>query len=104
MNEYRLDSAELLIGGRNAAALDVARHMNIPGAMIDATTEGSSLEYQTTETRGQQWLLYGLSAYMDAITAALSMDAVVPAGQRIAFDATTLTTTTTPTTGVPTAD
>lgn len=102
---HSMDSGEqLLIGGRNAAALDIARHMNIPGAMIDATTEGSSLEYQTTETRNQQWLDYGLSAYMDAITAALSMDNVVPAGQRVAFDTSSLTTSLAPTTGPATED
>lgn len=102
---HSMDSNEqLLLGGRNAAALDIARHMNIPGAMIDATTEGASLEYQTTETRNQQWLDYGLSAYMDAITAALSMDNVVPAGQRIAFDTSSLTTSLAPTTGPATED
>ena len=85
--------AELIIGGRNASAVDVARHMNIPAAMIDATTEGSSLEYQTTETRNSQWLDYGLSAYMDPITSRLSMDDVLPRGQRAAFDTSSLTTT-----------
>ena len=101
---HSMDSNELLIGGRNAAALDVARVMNIPGAMIDATSEGASLEYQTTQTRNQQWLDYGLSAYMDAITAALSMDTVVPAGQRVAFDTSSLTTSLAPTTGPATED
>lgn len=81
----------LLVGGRNAAALDVARHLNMPGAMIDATSEGASLEYQTTQTRNQQWLDYGLTAYMDAITARLSMDDVLPEGQRAVFDTTSLT-------------
>ena len=101
---HSMDSNELLIGGRNAAALDVARVMNIPGAMIDAAIEGSSLEYQTTQTRNQQWLDYGLSAYMDAITAALSMDNVVAQGQRIAFDTSSLTTSLAPTTGPATED
>lgn len=91
--------AELIIGGRNASAVDVARHMNIPAAMIDATTEGSSLEYQTTESRNQQWLDYGLSAAMDPITARLSMDDVMPRGQRAAFDTSSLTTTLAPSTG-----
>lgn len=88
---------DLVIGGRNASAVDVARVMNIPAAMIDATTEGSSLEYQTTETRNQQWLDYGLSAYMDPITSRLSMDDVMPRGQRSAFDTSSLTTTLAPT-------
>lgn len=97
---YNVNSdSELLIGGRNAAALDVARHMNIPGAMIDATTTGASLEYQTTQTRNQQWLDYGLTGYMDPITTRLSMDDVLPAGQRAAFDTESLTTSLAPTTG-----
>lgn len=105
VTEYRLDSGELLIGGRQAAALDVARHMNIPGAMIDAEPSGgSTLQYSNPESRNQQWLDYGLSAYTDAIAAALSMDTVVPAGQRTAFDTATLTTTLAPSTGAPTPD
>jgi hypothetical protein len=102
--EYRLDSSELLVGGRQAAALDVARHMNIPGAMVDAEPTGSTLAYSNPESRNQQWLDYGLSSYLDAISAALSMDAVVPTGQRIAFDTSSLTTTLAPTTGAPTQD
>jgi hypothetical protein len=104
LTEYRLDSAELLVGGRQAAALDVARHLNIPGAMIDAEPTGSTLTYSNPESRNQQWLDYGLSAYTDAIAAALSMDPVVPAGQRTAFDTSTLTTSIAPSTGAPTAD
>jgi len=104
LTEYRLDSGELLIGGRQASALDVARHANIPGAMIDAEPTGSSLTYTTQESRNVQWLDYGLSAYLDAVTAALSMDTVVPAGQRIAFDTSSLTSTLAPTTGVQTPD
>lgn len=104
VTEYRLDSAELLVGGRQAAALDVARHLNIPGAMIDAEPSGSTLTYSNPESRNQQWLDYGLAAYTDAIAAALSMDTVVPAGQRTAFDTSSLTTTIAPSTGAPTPD
>jgi hypothetical protein len=104
LTEYRLDSGELLVGGRQAAALDVARHMNLPGAMIDAEPTGGNLAYSNPISRNQQFLDYGLSSYTDAIAAALSMDAVVPAGQRIAFDTSSLTTPLAPTTGAPTAD
>jgi hypothetical protein len=104
VNEYRLDSSELLVSGRQAAALDVARHMNIPGDMIDAEPVGSTLAYSTPVSRNQQFLDYGLSSYTDAIAAALSMDPVVAAGQRTAFDTSSLTTTIAPSTGAPTAD
>jgi hypothetical protein len=102
--DHKLDSADLLIAGRNAAALDIARDVSMPGAMIDATTEGASLEYQTTQTRNQQWLDYGLSLYLDAVASRLSMDDCVPSGQRVAFDTNPLTAVTVPSTGTPLED
>ena len=102
--EHRMDSDALLIGGRNAAALDVARHISMPGAMIDATTEGASLEYQTATARNQQWIDYGLSLYMDSVESRLGMDDVVPQGQRVAFDTADLTTPTAGPTGPVTED
>jgi hypothetical protein len=102
--EHRMDSDALLIGGRNAAALDVARHISMPGAMLDATTEGASLEYQTATARNQQWIDYGLSLYMDSIESRLGMDDVVPQGQRVAFDTADLTTPTAGPSGPPTVD
>lgn len=98
--EHRLDSAnELVIAGRNASALDVARHVSMPGAMLDATTDGASLEYQTTEGRNQQWIDYGLTLYMAALDARLSMDDIVAAGTRVALDVAAITTPGTPPTG-----
>jgi hypothetical protein len=102
--EHRMDSDALLIGGRNAAALDIARHISMPGAMLDATTEGASLEYQTATARNQQWIDYGLSLYMGAIESRLGMDDVIPRGQRSAFDTADLTTPTASSTGPATED
>jgi hypothetical protein len=95
---------DLLIGVRNAAAVDAARIVSIPSALIDATTPGASLEYATLEGRNQQWIDYGLSLYMDAITARLGMDDVLPQGQRVTFDLSHLTSTLPAPTGVPTED
>jgi hypothetical protein len=86
--EHRVDSDALQLGARNASALDVARLANMPAMMLDATAQGASLEYQTMSGRNQQWLDYGLALYMDAVEARLSMDDIVPAGQRVAFDTT----------------
>src|SRR4029077_6807926 len=73
--EHRLDSRnDLVIAVRNAAPLDVARHVSMPGAMLDATTEGASLEYQTIDGRNQQWLDYGLSLSLEAVEGRLSID------------------------------
>jgi hypothetical protein len=101
---HAIDSAELLIEGRNASALDVARDVSMPAAMLDATSVGASLEYATLTGRNQQWLDYGLSLYLDAIGARLSMDDVVPPGQRVVFDTSTLTALDRPAAGAPTED
>lgn len=82
---------QLLIDGRNAAAVDVARHASIPAAMLDATTAGASLTYETTQGRNGQFLDYGVGLYLEAISQRLSLDDVVPRGTRIAFDTSSLT-------------
>jgi len=102
--DHPINSADLLIDGRNAAAVDIARVVSIPAAMIDATTAGASLTYETTEGRNAEWIDYGLSLYMDCITARLSMDDVVPQGSSVAFDTTDLTSLTVPATGQPRED
>jgi hypothetical protein len=95
--------AALLIAGRNAAALNVARVASVPAALIDATSEGASLEYSTTVSRNLQFV-DNLSMYLDAVTARLSMDDVLPSGHRAAFDTTELTALTPAATDTPTED
>lgn len=102
--EHRVDSDALQLGARNASALDVARLVNMPAAMLDASQAGASLEYQTLQGRNQQWLDYGLQLYIDALEARLSMDDIVPAGQRIAFDTADWTSATPSPTGPPEQD
>jgi hypothetical protein len=102
--DHPLDSGDLLIAGRNASALDVARHASMPAAMIDAVATGASLEYQSTVARNQQWIDYGLSLYTEAVTSRLSMDDVVPQGQRVDFNMTDLTTPVASPTGPATED
>jgi hypothetical protein len=70
--------------------------------MLDATSAGASLTYETTEGRNQQFLDYGAQLYMDAITARLSQDDCVPRGHRTAFDTTHFTSLTPSPTGGPT--
>jgi hypothetical protein len=89
-------SAEtLLIDGRNAAAVDMARICDVPAALVDATNAGASLTYETTAGRNLEFLDYGVELYLAPIEARLSMDDVVPRGQRIAFDRSPLTSLTT---------
>lgn len=75
----------LVLDGRNAAAVDAARHGSLPADMVDATTEGS-LVYQNRVDNDRRGLDYGIGAYMGAITARLSQADVTPLGQRVAFD------------------
>jgi hypothetical protein len=82
---------QLLVEGRNAAAVDVARHVSMPAAMLDATSAGASLTYETTQGRSGQFLDYGVRLYVDAIAARLSMDDVLPRGKRIVLDTSALT-------------
>jgi hypothetical protein len=81
----------LLIDGRNAQAVDVARHTSIPASLIDATSAGASLTYETTQARNTQFLDYGASLYLDPIAAQLSQDSMTPRGSRIGFDTSQLT-------------
>jgi hypothetical protein len=94
----------LLLDGRNAAAVDVARVVGIPAATIDATQAAASLTYETQQGRNAELVDYGLAAYMTAISARLSMDDVVPRGQRSAFDAEELLGPMPGTTGAVTLD
>ena len=102
--EHRVDSDALQLGARNASALDVARIANMPAMMLDATAQGASLEYQTMTGRNQQWLDYGLALFMDPVEARLSMDDVLPAGQRSAFDTADWTALEPADTGAPLED
>lgn len=78
----------MMIDGRNAAAVDCARIVGVAAAMVDATAPKASLNYETTQGRGLEHTEYGIEPYTDAIAARLSLDDVVPAGQRVRFDIT----------------
>ncbi|MFW0790096.1 phage portal protein [Gordonia sp. CPCC 205333] len=79
-------SNHLLVEGRNAAALDIARAAGLPGFALDASVGEANLTYQNAESKARDLIDYGLSAYMAPISARLGMDDVVPSGQAIKFD------------------
>lgn len=83
--------AQLMIEARNAAALDLARVIGVAAGRIDATAPKASLNYETTAGRNQEFVDFDLALYMTPITARLSMDDIVPRGQRVAFDLEPLT-------------
>jgi hypothetical protein len=104
LKEHGTHESHLLIEGRNADAVDVSRLVSSPASMADATNAGASLTYETTEGRNGEFIDYGVSLYMDAIAARLSMDDVVARGQRSRFDTTELRATSPSSTGTPTND
>lgn len=86
VKEHKAISEALLIEGRNAAAVDMARIIGVAAAMVDATVPKASLNYETQKGRGLEHTDYGLEPYYSAIAARLSLDDVVPRGQRVRFD------------------
>jgi hypothetical protein len=92
------DGAAALVESRNYAAVTAARIVGIPAAMLDATSAGASLTYETTSGRRAQFV-DEIRAYSDAIQNRLSLDDVVPRGQRVAFDVEEITTLTPDPTG-----
>lgn len=81
---------QLLIDGRNASALDIARVCGVPAWAVDASVAGSSLTYSNVPSRSRELLDYTLRGYLDAITGRLDMDDLTPHGRRHRFDVTRL--------------
>jgi len=77
--------AHMLVGGRNAAAVDAARHVGLPADVVDASGE-HSLTYANVRDNDKRVLSYGAAGYLMCISGALSQDGVSPRGQRVAFD------------------
>lgn len=98
--------AELLLTkGRNAAAVDVARHVSIPADSIDASVEHASMTYSTSESKMRALIDFGLAAYGSAVTARLSLPDVTPRGSvvELDYDAVTAVADTDPGTPAPSA-
>jgi hypothetical protein len=77
--------AHLMIGGRNAAAVDIARAVGLPADLLDAAGE-HSLTYANVRDNDKRAISYGAGLYTSAISAALSQDGVTPRGQAVRFD------------------
>jgi hypothetical protein len=75
----------LLVDGRNAAAVDAARHASLPADLLDASTE-TSMTYSNSRDNDRRALDYGVGAYMGAMSARWSQDDMTPHGTRNAFD------------------
>jgi hypothetical protein len=84
-------TTDLLIEARNAVAVDIASHTGLPAAALNASLSTASLTYSTAET-AEGDLNRAAALYGNPVSGRLSMDDVVPRGQRCAFDITYLTT------------
>jgi hypothetical protein len=96
--------AALFTEGRNAVRTDIGAFTGIPAALLDASVSESSLTYITSEGERSNYLSYGAPLWSNPIAHRLSMDDVVPRGQRIRFDMSDLLALTPDTTGTPTED
>ena len=85
--------AALLVEGRQAAAVDIARLTGIPAVLLDASTSDGTLRYSNVDARNAEFIDFCLAPIMGAIAARLGMDDVVPRGVAIEFDTTNLTGT-----------
>lgn len=93
---------QLLIDGRNQAAVEVARLAGLPASAIDASLPGTSLTYSNLIDRVFDLVNFGLSPYAVAITARLSMDDCLPRGVLASTDYSSLYPATAPNQAIPT--
>lgn len=77
---------QLLIEGRRAADLEVARAVGVPAWALDIGVEGSSITYSNVASRSRELVDYGLMPYLAALEGRLSMDDVLPAGTWCRFN------------------
>lgn len=82
------DDAALFVGARNASVLDLARHTNMPAAILDGSMSTSTLTYSTEEGKQNDFWAFTVPAYTSPIEARLSQDDVCPEGVAIRFDRT----------------
>ena len=82
------DDSAMFIQGRNAVRLDVANLTNMPASLLDGSTATASLTYVTVEGERSSFHEQTLRYWTAPIEHRLSMDDIVPRGQRVRFDIT----------------
>ena len=87
---HAVDTGALVVDGRESFAVDIARVMGVPSAVIDAHSRGATMTYQNTRDVVVHFLHLGVVTYMAPITARLSLDDVSPRGTELRFDAETI--------------
>lgn len=91
MRSHGSSATDLFIEGRNAVTLDIGRMTNVPAMMLDASMATSSLQYVTAVDGRNSFIDITIAYWTMTIEARLSMDDVLPRGQRAGFDLSNLT-------------
>lgn len=92
------------IQARNAMRNDIGGFLGIPASVMDASLATASLTYSTAEGNRNMFYDQAIPLYSGPIEHRLSLDDVVPRGQRIRFDMTALYAALPNPTGTPTED
>ena len=82
---HQVDAGALLVEGRESFAVDAARLIGIPSAMVDAHSTGSTMTYQNLQDTMTSFLHLGLVTYTAPIAARLSLDDITPRGSEVRF-------------------
>ena len=91
VNTHGAYDSNLLIEGRNAAAVDIARITGIPAILLDAATTDSTMRYSNVDARNTEFIDFCLAPLMAAVAARLGMDDMVAPGVAVEFDVSELT-------------
>jgi hypothetical protein len=91
VNTHGQNDPAMFIEARNSLRIDVGGVLGIPAALMDASLSTASLTYSTQEGQRNEFADYTLPYWMDPIAWRLSLDDVVPRGQRTRFDLAELT-------------
>ena len=83
-----IDDSAMFIQGRNAVRLDIANQTNIPASLLDGSTATASLTYTTAEGQRSSFHEQTIRYWTAPLEHRLSMDDVMPRGQRVRFDIT----------------
>ncbi|MDP4333558.1 phage portal protein [Curtobacterium sp. A7_M15] len=89
---------------RNAVRIDIGSYVGIPSSLMNATTVQASLTYENKSGERDRFYVEALPMYTAPIEARLSLDDVVPQGQRVRFDLSELYAQLPTPTGAPTED
>lgn len=81
---------DFAIQARNASRTDIGAFVGIPSSVMDASLATASLTYSTAEGNRNSFYDQSLPIYAGPIEHRLSLDDVVPRGQRVRFDFTQL--------------